>query len=380
MENRAEQRIDSVQPSLFRRFAEGVRSGLDATANLLDKGLDSVGLGGLTAATVLAVGSLMSAVPDLNKANEMNRQYLSSRFEAPRPEEPIVITATAPVPELALTRAVMDMDPKVEVVANTIQKSDSQMDVFDSALLDRARNSRSDAELNGILRDKRFASAKNPAELLNMVDGVLGERTGDLLKEKLEKLNSVRESVVKPSVSKGFFSSSRLLPMLAVLGTTLFGGAHQMQTPQLDFSSSTQAMTAQTMTAETFAGIVSESPSVEKADTAQDGASSLAEIQPDATSLNKLLLEKNDELVKVTGGEGATYLHNTGAHAHFVGELSKPGRGFSAVLSHPEVAKAKTIAEMVNLVETHFGEKVADLVESNAAAMHLSASQIQALR
>lgn len=96
--------------------------------------------------------------------------------------------------------------------------------------------------------------------------------------------------------------------------------------------------------------------------------------------LNSLLIEKNQEIVEVVGGKSADYLHSTTAHNNFLREISKPGRGFSAVLSHHEVAQAKTIAEMINLVEIHFGEKAADIVEGNAAAMRLSASQIQALR
>lgn len=76
----------------------------------------------------------------------------------------------------------------------------------------------------------------------------------------------------------------------------------------------------------------------------------------------------------------ADYLYSTAAYQHLLKELSKPGRGFSAVLTHPETQKAENIAQLINLVETHFGEKAADLVESNAAAMRLSASQIQELR
>ncbi len=100
-------------------------------------------------------------------------------------------------------------------------------------------------------------------------------------------------------------------------------------------------------------------------------------VKPEPAALNTLLVEKNQEIVHHAGGAKANYLFSSAAYTHFIHELNKPSRGFTAILAHPEVAKAKNIAEMVNLVEQYFGESVADLVESNAAAMHLSTGAIQ---
>lgn len=88
-----------------------------------------------------------------------------------------------------------------------------------------------------------------------------------------------------------------------------------------------------------------------------------------AAELNQALLEKRAEIVQAAGGTKARYLHSETAHIHLVNEMQKWG-GYETVLAHPEVQKAKTTAEMINLVERYFGEKVADLVEANAAAMH----------
>lgn len=85
---------------------------------------------------------------------------------------------------------------------------------------------------------------------------------------------------------------------------------------------------------------------------------------------NQMLIEKNAEIVQNAGGEKARYLHSEASHQHFVAQLAKFG-GFRAVLEHPAVKEAKTTAQMINLVDEYFGEKVADLVEANAAAMHL---------
>lgn len=149
------------------------------------------------------------------------------------------------------------------------------------------------------------------------------------------------------------------------------------------------------LSAETFVGfessVVASAPVVSaKADTVQLKpvaekeatkleAKTLAETQPDAASLNSLLIEKNEEIVRVAGGTKANYLFSASAHAHLTAQLTK-ATGFTAILNHPEVKKAKNIAEMVNLVDQYFGEDAADLIESNAAAMHLSVSDIAALR
>lgn len=148
------------------------------------------------------------------------------------------------------------------------------------------------------------------------------------------------------------------------------------------------------LSAETFVGfessLVASAPVVSaKADTVQLKpvaekeatkleAKTLAETQPDAASLNSLLIEKNEEIVRVAGGTKANYLFSASAHAHLTAQLTK-ATGFTAILNHPEVKKAKNIAEMVNLVDQYFGEDAADLIESNAAAMHLSVSDIAAL-
>lgn len=107
-------------------------------------------------------------------------------------------------------------------------------------------------------------------------------------------------------------------------------------------------------------------------------AKTLAETQPDAESLNELLIKKNIEIVQAAGGEKASYLYSERAHADFVKMLRK-ATGFNGVLDHPEVQKAKNIAEMVNLVDQYFGEDIADLIESNAASMRLSSDDIATL-
>ena len=104
-------------------------------------------------------------------------------------------------------------------------------------------------------------------------------------------------------------------------------------------------------------------------------ATTLWSLKPEPKVLNAFLIEKNPEIVQHAGGSNANYLHSGASYAHFTKSLESFG-GFSAILAHPEVAKAKNIAEMINLVEKYFGEKVADLVESNAAAMNLSAQAI----
>ena len=104
-------------------------------------------------------------------------------------------------------------------------------------------------------------------------------------------------------------------------------------------------------------------------------ATTLWSLKPEPKVLNAFLIEKNPEIVQHAGGSNANYLHSGASYAHFTKSLESFG-GFSAILAHPEVAKAKNIAEMINLVEKYFGENVADLVESNAAAMHLSAAAI----
>lgn len=113
--------------------------------------------------------------------------------------------------------------------------------------------------------------------------------------------------------------------------------------------------------------------------TQRPAAKTLAETQPDAVSLNDLLIKKNQEIVHAAGGTKAKYLHSPAAYAQLNATLTK-ATGFGAILNHPEVKKAKNIAEMVNLVDQYFGEEMADLIESNAAAMHLSVSDIAALR
>lgn len=87
---------------------------------------------------------------------------------------------------------------------------------------------------------------------------------------------------------------------------------------------------------------------------------------------NQMLINKHAEIVQNAGGEKARYLHSEMSHQHFIAQLEKWG-GFRAILEHPAVKEAKTTAQMINLVDEYFGEKVADLVEANAAAMHLPA-------
>lgn len=87
---------------------------------------------------------------------------------------------------------------------------------------------------------------------------------------------------------------------------------------------------------------------------------------------NQALLEKRVEIVQKAGGVNARYLHSEYSHRHFISQLEKWG-GYRTVLNHPAVKEARTTAQMINLVDQYFGEKVADLVEANAAAMHLPA-------
>jgi len=94
-----------------------------------------------------------------------------------------------------------------------------------------------------------------------------------------------------------------------------------------------------------------------------------------ATITNQTLIEKHAEIVQHAGGEKARYLHSEASHQHFIAQLVKFG-GFTTILNHPKVREAKTTAQMVNLVDQYFGEKVADLVEANAAAMHLPAGGV----
>ncbi len=75
------------------------------------------------------------------------------------------------------------------------------------------------------------------------------------------------------------------------------------------------------------------------------------------------------EIVQNASGTNASYLHSERSHAHFVSQLEKWG-GFRTVLDHPAVKEAKTTAQMINLVEQYFGEKVADLIELNVKALH----------
>jgi hypothetical protein len=104
-------------------------------------------------------------------------------------------------------------------------------------------------------------------------------------------------------------------------------------------------------------------------------AKTLWEKTPDPVLLNDVLTRNHAQIVEVTGGKSANYLHSTASYAHFIKQLSKTP-GFTGVLSNPEVQQAKTIAEMINIVERVFGDNVADLIESNAAAMRLSAADI----
>ena len=69
------------------------------------------------------------------------------------------------------------------------------------------------------------------------------------------------------------------------------------------------------------------------------------------------------------GSKKTDYLYSQRSHAHFISQLEKWG-GYRTVLDHPRVKEAKTTAEMINLVEKYFGEKVADLIEFNVKAMH----------
>ena len=111
-------------------------------------------------------------------------------------------------------------------------------------------------------------------------------------------------------------------------------------------------------------------------------AKTLAETQPDAKSLNKLLVEKNAQIVEAAGGTNANYLYSSADYGQLRKMLAAV-TGFEDVLNHPEVKKAENTAQFVNLVDQYFGGKKADYAEviaSNAAARHLTASQIAALR
>ncbi len=122
-----------------------------------------------------------------------------------------------------------------------------------------------------------------------------------------------------------------------------------------------------------------QAPKPEEFAVLKPAAKTLAETQTNAASLNDLLVKKNQEIVHAAGGTKAKYLHSPAAYAQLNATLTK-ATGFGAILNHPEVKKAKNIAEMVNLVDQYFGEEMADLIESNAASMHLSVSDIATLR
>lgn len=129
------------------------------------------------------------------------------------------------------------------------------------------------------------------------------------------------------------------------------------------------AINTQTKPAEAPAPI--QTAAVVKAEMPSIKSSTIEVKKTSQTEKNQMLIEKNAEIVQNAGGEKARYLHSETSHQHFIVQLQKWG-GFRAILEHPKVKEAKTTAQMINLVDEYFGEKVADLVEANAAAMHLT--------
>lgn len=129
------------------------------------------------------------------------------------------------------------------------------------------------------------------------------------------------------------------------------------------------AINTQTKPAEAPAPI--QTAAVVKAEMPSIKSSTIEVKKTSQTEKNQMLIEKNAEIVQNAGGEKARYLHSEASHQHFLAQLEKWG-GFRAILEHPKVKEAKTTAQMINLVDEYFGEKVADLVEANAAAMHLT--------
>lgn len=186
----------------------------------------------------------------------------------------------------------------------------------------------------------------------------------------MERFGHFLDAAVPPSMAAIVATTLGMAAPTVLSNTNHVGTQEAVAVSSTSFEAPQPELNISRMTA------VETAPSVEPVSAPQ----TLWEAHSNPKDLNALLIEKNKEIVAVTGGERADYLYSTAAYEHLLKELSKPGRGFSAVLMHPETQKAENIAQLINLVETHFGEKVADLLESNAAAMHLSASQIQALR
>lgn len=173
-------------------------------------------------------------------------------------------------------------------------------------------------------------------------------RFTDKVDRAVEKFGNFLDAVV-PTVS-----AAAVAVTLGAIGSQLSDFNKVTQASSESVVASTQVQVA--------AAAKVEMPSV-KASTVEVKKTSQAE-------KNQMLIEKHAEIVQNAGGEKARYLHSEASHQHFIAQLAKFG-GFRAVLEHPAVKEAKTTAQMINLVDEYFGEKVADLVEANAAAMHL---------
>ncbi len=200
--------------------------------------------------------------------------------------------------------------------------------------------------------------------------GRLADKIGKKIDRGMETLGKILDYVVPTG-------SMAALAVVGNLGLSTISNAEQVPSASETSRSTVVVKTVNSPSISFSLGkagveMPSEEKSVEKI---SNSPRSLWAITPEPSALNTLLLEKNREIVHHAGGVKANYLFDTAAHARFTKQLESFG-GFSAILAHPEVVKAKNIAEMVNLVDRYFGEKVADLVESNAAALHLSSNAI----
>ncbi len=176
------------------------------------------------------------------------------------------------------------------------------------------------------------------------------------------------------------------VPSVSVLGLVATLGG--LATHLADFNTVVQAQARETVSASTSVPIQTMAvtqtlqatpPVLATTFKSEEPSNTLWTTNSTPSSNNQFLVEKKTEIVKEAGGEKADYLHSAAAYSHFTKQL-QGFTGFPAILSHPEVQKAKNIAEMLNIIDRIFGEKVGDLVEANAAAMHLSATSIQSLR
>lgn len=226
--------------------------------------------------------------------------------------------------------------------------------------------------------------------------GVLAMMAGAALVRKKEEVEAVENTliledawfeeepkiVLEPPKKKGWFSSFKETVSKGLdRAVEKFGNFLDTAVPTL--SAAAVAVTLGSMGSQLsdFNKVVQASDSVVASTPVQVAATAKVEmpsikastVEAKKTSQadkNQTLIEKHAEIVQNAGGEKAHYLHSEASHRHFVAQLQKWG-GYRAILEHPKVKEAKTTAQMINLVDEYFGEKVADLVEANAAAMHL---------